>query len=269
MSLFVPLLVLWYTGVVSPRVVCHRSENLMFHCARTSDLGNSTTDPMMGKTKLSVIRRFESGSAYVLCTCPEAARSRFTMTWFIDNCWVTKLDGVDGELIEESIDTRDGWDKRAKVYRGVLYFKKLNESMTYCLRCLCTSENRHFFSDERCVRLADLKQGSVPHKRDWRFSVVAACFAVAGAFVAAGAVLTHLGIRDDASDADVLELIRNPIAVLNLNVVQHVPSDPALSDVLPSSPVVERRLDTNRSRRYTFGCHNPDVPMDGAIRHSI
>lgn len=269
MSLSVALSLLWYAVVVSSRIICRRSNDLRFRCARADDLENATAVSMAGGTKLTVIKKYDPGSAYVVCACPETAKSRFTMSWFVDGHWVAKVDGTDGDLIEESLDIKDGWYTRVKLHRGLLFLKKLNESAEYCLLCLCTSEGRQFFSDSRCVRLLDLKAGSAPHKRDWRFSVVAACFAVAGAFVIAGALLTHLGIRDDVLDSGTLELIRNPISVLNLTVIQHDPPDSGLLDAPPSSPMVERSRDTSRSRRHTIGCRGPDLSVDGADRHSI
>lgn len=268
MLLSVAVAVFCYTSTVSSRVVCRRSEDLAFHCARVNGIENSTMDPAEG-TRLSIIRRFDPGSAYVSCTCPEIALSRFTVAWFVDNCWIARIDGVNGEVVEETLDIKEGWETYVKIHQGLLSLKRLNESTTHCLRCICTSKGRHFLSESRCVRLKDLKPGTIPHKRDWRLSIVAACFAVAGAFVVAGALLTHLGTRDDTSDSDALELIRNPISVLNLTVVQHDSPDSGLLDAPPSSPVVQRSGDTNRSRRHTLGCHGPDLSVDGCVRNSI
>lgn len=269
MLLLVILSVFYHANNVSPRVVCRRSEDLAFHCAQIKGIENATVGPTEGGTKLLVIRRFDPSSAYLLCTCPEVASPRFTVAWFIDDCWVARMDGANGEMIEETLDIKDGWDAYVKIHRGVLYVRKLNESATYCLRCVCTAKNHYFVSEPQCIRLEDLNPGTVPHKRDWRFSVVAACFAVAGAFVVAGALLTHLGSRDDVSDSDALELIRNPISVLNLTVVHHELPDSGLLDAPPSSPAIERSRDTHRSRRHTFGCHGPNLSMDGCVRNSI
>lgn len=261
--------VLWCASLASSHVVCKRSDELAFRCAWLGDSENSTAKTAVGETKLSVIKRFEPGSAYVWCTCPETAASHFTMAWFVGREWVAKIDGTDGELIEESLDIRDGWEARVKTHRGLLYLKKLNESASYCLRCVCTSGTRQFVSDAQCVRLADLQPGTAPHKRDWRFSIVAACFAVAGAFVVAAALLTHLGFRDDASESDILELIRDPISVLNLTIIHHDSPDPVDLDAPPPSPIVERGRDTSRSRRNTFEGRESDLPVDVAVRNSI
>lgn len=269
MSLFVTLSVLWYAATVSSRIVCRRSNDLRFRCGRADDLENSTGNSITGSTRLSVVRKYDPGSAYVVCICPKTANSRFTVSWSVDGRWIAKMDGADGDLIEESLDIREGWYAHVKIHRGVLYLKNLNESTEYCLQCRCVSETRHFFSNTQCVRLLDLRIGSVPHKRDWRFSVVATCFAVASAFVVAGILLSHLGIRDDVLDPGTLELIRNPISALNLTVIQHDLPDSDLLDAPPSSPAVERRHDTGHSRRYTIGCRDSDMPMGSAFRHSV
>lgn len=218
---------------------------------------------------MSVIKRLEPGSAYIRCACPRDATSRFTMVWFVDRAWVAKADGASGELIEESLDIRRGWEARVKIHRGSVYLSRLNESTSYCLRCVCRSGGREFVSEPRCVRLADLKPGTVPYKRDWRMSTVVACFAVAGAFVVAGALLTHIGIRDDVSESDVLELIRNPVSVLNLTVFRNDPSDLTGLDGDSSPVVAERGRDTDRSRRNTFGGHVPDLSVDVSARNSV
>lgn len=269
MSLLAALSILWCAGIASSRVVCRRSSDLAFRCSGLDDPENSTSGTVSGGTEMSVIKRSEAGSAYVLCDCPEGARRRFTTTWFVESDWVAKVDGADGELIEESLEVKPGWEPRVKTHRGLLYLRRLNESTTYCLRCLCTSENRQFVSEAQCVRLADLRPGTAPQKRDWRISVVAACFAVAAAFAIAGALLTHFVIRDDASDSDVLDLIRNPISVLNLTIIHHDPPDPVVPDSPRSPPVPERSDDTSRSRRHTVGCHEPDVSVDVSARNSI